>query len=87
MSVNWVVCGTYSKKTEGTELGGIELQRPSGLFQVGAHIDHLRGHPDVVVAVALWLTRSHVELFCNVVSREVFFFCLNTHGNLITGGR
>ena len=33
----------------------------------GGDVDHLRGYPDV--------TRSHVELFCNVVSRfEVFYF-------------
>ena len=24
VSVNWVACGTYYTKTEGTELGGIE---------------------------------------------------------------
>ena len=29
MSVNWVACGTCYRKTEGTELGGIELQRSS----------------------------------------------------------
>ena len=27
MSVNWVACGTCCTKTEGTELGGIKLQR------------------------------------------------------------
>ena len=38
-------------------------------------VDHLRGHPDVMSAMTLWLTRSHVELFCNVVSRlEVSYF-------------
>ena len=48
---------------------------PVKFFQVGGHVNHLRGHPDVVPAVALWLTRSHVELFCNVLSRfEVFTF-------------
>ena len=29
MSVHWVACGTCYTKTEGTELGGIELQRSS----------------------------------------------------------
>ena len=29
MSVIWVACGTCYTKTEGTELGGIELQRSS----------------------------------------------------------
>ena len=39
------------------------------------HLDYLRGHPDVVPTVALWLTRSYIELFCNVLSRfEVFYF-------------
>ena len=39
------------------------------------HIDHFRGHPDVESAVALWLTRSHFELVCNVLSRfEIFYF-------------
>ena len=27
----------------------------------GGHLDHLRGHPDVVPAVALWLTCYHVD--------------------------
>ena len=41
----------------------------------GGDVDHLRGRPDVMPAMALWLIRSHVELFCNVVSRfEVFYF-------------
>ena len=40
-------------------------------------VDHLRGHPDVMPAIALWLTRSHVELLCNVVSRfEIFYFLI-----------
>ena len=55
-------------KTEGTELGDIELKRSSYFFQVGELVDHLRGHPGVVPAVALWLTRSNDELFCNVLS-------------------
>ena len=42
---------------EGTELGGIELQRSSQFFQVGSHQDFLRGHPHVAPAEALWLTR------------------------------
>ena len=29
MSVHWVACGMCYTKTEGTELGGIELQRSS----------------------------------------------------------
>ena len=62
MSVNWVACGTCYTKTEGTELGGID-------------VDRFWGHPHVMPAMALWLTRSYVELFCNVVSRfEVFYF-------------
>ena len=60
MSVHWVACGTCYSKTEGTKLGGIELQRSSYFFQEGGHLDHLRGHPGVVPAKALWLTRSHV---------------------------
>ena len=31
------------------------------LYQVGGHLDHLRGHPDVIPVVALWLTRSQVH--------------------------
>ena len=27
----------------------------------GGHLDRLRGHPDVVPAVALWLTCCHVD--------------------------
>ena len=54
MSINLVACGTRYTGTDGTELGGIELQRSSYFFQV-------RGP-----AVALWFTRSDVELFCNV---------------------
>ena len=39
----------------------------------GGDVDHLGDHPDVMLPMALWLTRSQVELFCNVVSRfEVF---------------
>ena len=30
--VNWVACGTCYTKTEGTDLGGIELQRSSNFF-------------------------------------------------------
>ena len=37
MSVHWVTCGTCYSKTEGTELGGIELYRSSHFFQVGGH--------------------------------------------------
>ena len=59
MSVDWAACGTCYSKKEGTELGGIELQRSSQFFQVGDHQDHLRGHPEVVPAEALWLTRSY----------------------------
>ena len=74
-SVNWVSCGTCYTKTEGTELGGIELQRSSIFFFVGGDVAHLCGHPDVMQAMALWLTRSHVKLFCYVVSRfKVFYF-------------
>ena len=37
-------------------------------------VDHLWGHPHVMPAMALLLICSHVELFCNVVSRfEVFY--------------
>ena len=72
-------------KTEGTELGGIELQRSSNFFKVGGgqwqwgggggDADRFWAHPHVMPAMALWLTRSHVELLCNVVSRfEVFYF-------------
>ena len=60
MSVNWVACGTCYTKTEGTELGGIELQRSSNFFLKlgeGGDVDHLRGHPDVMPAMVLWLTR------------------------------
>ena len=70
MSVSWVACGTYDTKTDGTELSGIELQRSSKFLKLrggggSSRLDHLRGHP----AMALWLTLSPVELFCNVVSR------------------
>ena len=58
--VYWVACGTCYTKTEGNELGGIELQRSSYFFQVGGYLDNLKGHPDVVPAEALWLTRSYV---------------------------
>ena len=37
MSVHWVACGTCYSKTEGTELGGIKLQRTRQFFQVGGH--------------------------------------------------
>ena len=71
-----------TQKTEGTELGGIDLKRYSIFFfkwggggGEGGNVDHMRGQPDVIPAIAFWLTRSHVELFCNVVSRfEVFYF-------------
>ena len=63
-------------KTGGNELGGIELQYSSYFFQVGGHVDHLRGHPDVVPEE--WLFGSHVhtlsKFFCNVLSCfEVFY--------------
>ena len=35
VSVNWVACGTSYTETEGTELGGIELQRSSDFFKWG----------------------------------------------------
>ena len=35
MNVHWVACGTCYTKTEGTELGGIELQRSSYFFNWG----------------------------------------------------
>ena len=73
MSVNWVACGTNYTKTE---LVVIELQCSNRLFFCfcfvcffffgrggGGHVDHLRGHPYSLPAVALWLTRSYVELF------------------------
>ena len=37
MNVHWVACGRCYSKTEGTELGGIELQCSSQIFQVGGH--------------------------------------------------
>ena len=41
----------------------------------GGDADRFWAHPHVMPAMALWLTRSHVELLCNVVSRfEVFYF-------------
>ena len=49
MSVNWVACGTCCSV-------------PVNFFQVGGHVDHLRGHPNVVPAVALWLTHSYILL-------------------------
>ena len=58
MSVRWVACGTCYSNTERTELASIELQHSSQFFQDGGHQDHLRGHPEVVPAEALWLTRS-----------------------------
>ena len=77
MSINWVACGTWYTKTEGTELGGLKCSISVNFFQVGGHIDHLRGHHDVVLAVALWLTCSHVKLFCNVLSRLTSFTFLS----------
>ena len=55
-------------------MSGIELQRSSNFFKSGAEggggdEHHLKGHSDVMPAMALWLTRSHVELFCNAVPR------------------
>ena len=35
MSVDWVACGMCYAKTEGNELGGIELQRSSNFVQSG----------------------------------------------------
>ena len=81
MSVNCAACGTCYTQTEGTELGGIELQRSRFFFffKYGGGgggevvIWSVCGvtHPLLVPAMALWLT--HVKLFCNVVSRfEVF---------------
>ena len=34
---------------------------------MGDDVDHLRGHPDFVPAMALWLTDSQIELFCEVI--------------------
>ena len=36
MNVNWVACGTCYTQIEGTELGGIELQRSSYFFKWGS---------------------------------------------------
>ena len=48
---------------------------PVIFFKWGGHVDNLKGHPDFAPAVAPWLIRSHVELFCNVLARfEVFYF-------------
>ena len=78
MSVSWVAYGTCYTKTEGTELGGIELQCSINFLKgegKGGDVDRLWGHLHVMPATGLWLTCSHVELFCNVVSRfEVFYF-------------
>ena len=51
MSVHWVACGTCHSKTEGTELGGIELQRSSQFFQVGGCV----GHTGLVLACVILL--------------------------------
>ena len=39
------------------------IQRSSQFVHVGGYVDHLRGHPDVVPALALWLTCSRVEFY------------------------
>ena len=66
MSVNWVACSTCYTKTEGTELMVLDCSVPVIFFGVdegggggleGGAVDHLRGHPDVMPAIALWLTR------------------------------
>ena len=45
VSVHCIACGTWYSKTEGTDLGGIELQCSSQFFQVGGHhfseVEHL----------------------------------------------
>ena len=38
MSVHWVACDTRYTKTEGTDLGGIELQRSSYFFKRGVFV-------------------------------------------------
>ena len=56
VGVNWVGCGTCYTKTEGTELGGIELYSVPAIFLSGGEggdVDHFRGHPDVMPATAL----------------------------------
>ena len=58
MSVNWVVCGTRYTKIEALSCVVLSCSVPVNFFQVECHLDHLRGQPDVVPAVALWLTCS-----------------------------
>ena len=45
MSVHWVACGTCHSKTEGTELGGIELQRSSQFFSSLGSLRPFKGSP------------------------------------------
>ena len=45
MSVHWVAYGTCYSKTDGTELGGIELQRSWQFFQVGGSLRPFKGSP------------------------------------------
>ena len=65
MSVHWVACDTCYTKTEGTELGGIELQRSSN-FCVG--------FPHTLSAPAMWLAlfvyESQVLVTWSLLGRE-----------------
>ena len=54
-------CDMCYTKTEGTELGGIKLQRYSLFFQVGGHVDHLRVNQ---TSWQQWLFGSHVVMSC-----------------------
>ena len=84
MSVNWVACGTCYTKTEGTELDGVELQ-PLVNFSSKQSFRPFEGSPRGPTSSGPLgvgeggeqggLTRSHVKLFCNVLSRfEDFYF-------------
>ena len=70
-----------AQPTDPPVRGGIELQRSSIFFKGRGggggegDVDRSWGHPHVMPGMALWLTCSHVELFCNFVSRfEVYYF-------------
>ena len=75
MSVHWVACGRCYSKTEGTELGSIELQCSSNFFQVGGHEDHLSCHPEVVPAAKFGGTnKEYYGIFqSGLVSTELRF--------------
>ena len=77
VSVNWVACGTCYTKTEGTELGGVELYffLSGGVGGGGGRegdVNRFWGHPHVMPAGPLAHTLNYFVMSCAVLRSFTF---------------